>query len=82
MFNPNTSNQQRLHGDCSSREDISLYQDIPVVMSVDQMAKILKIGKNAAYDLVHSGAVKTIRTGRVIRITRKSLVEYLCSAPI
>lgn len=59
-----------------------LYKDIPIVMTVDQMAKILLIGRNAAYSLIRNGAVKSIKNGRNIRVTRGALIEYLNSAPV
>ena len=50
---------------------------IPLVMTVPEMAEILHIGRNAAYDLVKSGAVRSIRIGRNIRIPQAALMEYL-----
>jgi len=50
---------------------------IPIVMTVPEMAEILQIGRNAAYDLVKSGAVRSIRIGRNIRIPQAALLDYL-----
>ena len=50
---------------------------IPLVMTVPEMAEILQIGRNAAYDLVKSGAVRSIRIGRNIRIPQAALLDYL-----
>ena len=61
--------------------DDSLYSEIPVVMTVDQMARILLIGRNAAYQLIRESAIKSIKNGRNIRVTRGALVDYLNSAP-
>lgn len=51
--------------------------DIPLVMKVEDVAKLLNIGRNTAYNLVHCGAIKSIRIGRQIRISRSALLEYL-----
>ena len=51
--------------------------DIPLVMKVEDVAKLLNIGRNSAYNLVHCGAIKSIRIGRQIRISRSALLEYL-----
>ena len=61
-------------------EQNNIYSDIPAVMTVEQMAKVLQIGRNAAYDLIRTGAVKKIMNGRCIRVTRASLIEYLNTA--
>lgn len=51
--------------------------NLPLVMTVPEMAEILHIGHNAAYDLVKSGAIRSIRIGRNIRIPQSALLEYL-----
>lgn len=53
------------------------YDDLPVVLSVVQLSKVLGIGRNTAYDLVRCGRIKSVRVGRQIRISRSSLLEFL-----
>ena len=53
---------------------------IPLVMTVPEMAEILHIGRNSAYALVNSGAIRSIRIGRNIRIPQSALLEYLVRA--
>ncbi len=50
----------------------------PEVGRVLDLASYLDIGVNAAYDLVASGRIASVRIGkRSIRITRDALVEFL-----
>lgn len=51
--------------------------DLPVVLSVPQLAEVLQIGRNSAYDLVKSGQIRSIRIGRTIRIPQSALFDYL-----
>lgn len=51
--------------------------NLPVVLSVQQLAEVLQIGRNSAYDLVKSGQIRSIRIGRTIRIPQSSLFDYL-----
>lgn len=53
------------------------FDNIPLVMTVPQAAKILQIGRNSAYDLVKSGQIRSIRIGRTIRIPQAALFDYL-----
>ena len=53
------------------------YDQLPVILSVEQMACVLGIGRNTAYELVRSRKVKSIRAGRQIRITKEALLEFL-----
>lgn len=52
-------------------------EELPLVLSVPQLAEILHIGRNAAYDLVNSGEIRCIHIGRSIRIPKSALLEYL-----
>lgn len=53
--------------------------DLPLVLSVHDLARVLGIGKNTAYDLVRSGRIKSIRIGHRIRITKSALLDFLGS---
>ena len=53
------------------------YDDIPLIMTVEDLMPIFLIGRNTAYDLVRSGEIKSIRVGRQIRISRDALIAFL-----
>ena len=50
---------------------------VPVVYSVVDVAKILKIGRSSVYSLVKSGQLRCVRVGKTIRIPQRALMEYL-----
>ena len=51
--------------------------DFPEVGRVEEVAAVLRCSKWCVYDLIHRGSLKAIRLGRSIRITRRSLEEFL-----
>ena len=51
--------------------------NLPLVLSVPELATVLHIGRNAAYDLVNSGTIRSIRIGKNIRIPQSALMDYL-----
>lgn len=53
------------------------YTNLPLILSVDQLAEVLRVGRNTAYDLVHSGQIRSVRVGRQIRIPRDALIDFL-----
>lgn len=55
----------------------STTNELPLVLTVPQLAKVLNIGRNAAYELVKSGEIRSIHIGKSIRIPRDALMEYL-----
>lgn len=56
-----------------------MFEEYPDVVSVEQLCKMLNVGKNTAYSLIHSGAIKAIRIGHQYRIPKKYIIEYLSS---
>ena len=52
-------------------------ENLPLVLTVNEMASVLRVGKTVAYQLVSSGAIKSIRVRHAIRIPRKALLEYV-----
>ncbi len=47
------------------------------LLTVEQLCKVLQIGKNTAYKLIQTGEVKGFRVGRSWKILRDSVIEYI-----
>ncbi|QSQ10462.1 Putative DNA-binding proteinA [Koleobacter methoxysyntrophicus] len=47
------------------------------VYTVPEVAKILRIGRTKAYDLIKQGKIASIRVGRSIRIPRQALENFI-----
>lgn len=45
--------------------------------TIDDIAKMLNIGRTSAYNLTKEGHFKIIRVGNAIRISKKSFDEWL-----
>ena len=53
------------------------FDQLPLILSVDELTKILGIGKNTAYDLIRCGRIRSVRIGHKIRISKEALIEFL-----
>ena len=53
------------------------YDQLPLILSVDELTKILGIGRNTAYDLIRCGRIRSVRIGHQIKIPKDSLLEFL-----
>ena len=53
------------------------YDQLPLILTVDELTKILGIGRNTAYDLIRCGKIRSVRIGHKIRIPKDSLLEFL-----
>lgn len=51
--------------------------ELPVTLRVADLMPLLGIGRNTAYELIHSGQIRSVRIGRQIRIPREALLEFL-----
>lgn len=48
-----------------------------IVLQVKDLVTLLSISHNTAYELVRSGAIRSIRIGRSYRIPQEAVAEYL-----
>jgi excisionase family DNA binding protein len=51
--------------------------NLPDVLTVDQAARFLGIGRNSAYEAVRRGELPHIKVGRSIRVSRAGLKRML-----
>ena len=57
------------------------FEQLPLILTVEDITKILGIGKNTAYDLIRCGKIRSVRVGHKIRISKDSLLEFLDKRP-
>ena len=55
------------------------FNDLPIVLTVSQVAQVLNLGRDTTYDLVRSGRIHSFRAGRQYRVTKSALMEYLAA---
>ena len=51
------------------------YEDIPVMMTVEEFGKLMRVSRNTAYAFVREGLVPTVKVGRQIRIYRGDVLQ-------
>ena len=49
----------------------------PLVLTVEEAAKALRIGRTAAYEAVRRGEIPSVRIGRSLRVPRHALEKLL-----
>lgn len=60
-----------------AKNEITDVEDLPLALTVEQLAKVLRIGRGNAYRLVQQGDIRTVRIGRQIRVPKAELLRYL-----
>ena len=54
-----------------------MFSDYNDVVTVNELAEMLKIGRNTAYELVRAGIIPSVKIGRQIRISKQAVLTYL-----
>jgi excisionase family DNA binding protein len=49
----------------------------PDVMTVKEIAKVLRTGVNTVYGLVHAGAIRSVRIGKRFIVPKREVLEFL-----
>lgn len=57
--------------------DSSLHTDLQLLLTVEEAAKRLRIGRTSMYRLVSTGDVETVMVGRLRRVPPECLEEYV-----
>lgn len=53
------------------------FETLPLLLTVSELSAVLRIGRNAAYQLVKDGDIKSLHVGRSIRIPRTALIQFI-----
>jgi excisionase family DNA binding protein len=51
----------------------------PVLLTVEDAAQALALGRTKVYELVESGALRSVKIGRSRRIPVQALDDFVCS---
>ncbi len=54
-----------------------MFDEYKDIITVKELCQMLRISKNTAYELIHSGQIKSIKVKRQIRISKQSIISYL-----
>lgn len=57
-----------------------MLKDLPDTLTVDEVAKVLRIGRNTAYGLIRNGHIGSLRIGKRYCIPKSALIKYMESA--
>lgn len=54
-----------------------MFPDYPEILSVDEACELLRIGRNNLYEILNNNQLKAYRNGRVWRIPKLAVQEYI-----
>lgn len=53
-----------------------MFRNEPDVLTVPEAAKLLRIGKNQAYELVKNGSLEAIKLGKKFIVPKPALIDF------
>jgi len=53
---------------------------LPDFITVPELQRLLRIGRTASYELLRSGAIPSLRFGRILRIPKTALIAHTRNA--
>jgi len=59
------------------KEGNEMFAEYPDILTVDDLIKMLNIGRNKAYKLVGDGTIRSIRIGNIHRIPKQNVIDYI-----
>ena len=57
--------------------DYTDFSQVPIILSVTQLAKVLDISKNTAYSLIHSNRIEAVEVGHQYRVSKQAVLKFL-----
>jgi len=59
-----------------------MFDQYPDILTVEEACEVLRIGYNAIYELLNSGKLKAYKNGRVWRIPKVAIENYIAAKAV
>lgn len=56
----------------------NMFRGYPDALTVEQLQEMLGIGRRKSYELLRDGTIYSVKLGRLYRIPKPSVIEFLC----
>ena len=56
---------------------MTVLEQMPDVLTIDEVAKLLRIGRNTAYEMARRNRIPTLALGRRIVVPKRALIALL-----
>lgn len=57
----------------------AMFRGYPDALTPEQVRQMLGVGQRTAYRLLRTGAIPSVRMGRIYRIPKTAVIDYLCA---
>ena len=57
--------------------DYRFESDLPIMVTIQELGKFLRVSRNTAYSFVKTGVIPSIKVGRQTRIYREDVIRFV-----
>ena len=61
----------------NNKKRLNSYEDLPLVLDVADIQRIMGISRASAYELVHTPGFPAFRSGRLIKVSKKAFFDWM-----
>ena len=61
----------------NDKKKLKNYDDLPLVLDVDDVRRIMGISRTSAYELVRTPGFPAFRSGRLIKVSKKAFFDWM-----
>ena len=61
----------------NNKKRLNSYEDLPLVLDVADIQRIMGISRASAYELVHTPGFPAVRSGRLIKVSKRAFFDWL-----
>lgn len=58
----------------------AMFRSYPDALTPEQVGRMLGVGQRTTYRLLRSGQIHSVRMGRLYRVPKVAVIDYLCSS--
>lgn len=58
----------------------AMFREYPDALTPQQVREMLGVGQRMTYTLLRGGTIPSVRMGRLYRVPKVAVIDYLCSA--
>lgn len=61
----------------ATKSEITNYENLPVAMTPEDVARVMGMSKNNVYQLMHSSAFPSFKVGRKLYVSKNAFIRWL-----
>ncbi|MBQ9721016.1 MAG: helix-turn-helix domain-containing protein [Oscillospiraceae bacterium] len=62
------------------KERLKSYDELPLVLNVADIQRVMGISRASAYELVHSPGFPSFRSGRLIKVSKRAFFDWMAQS--